>query len=169
MTYEQRKELDEYLRQAKEISHTDTFKEDSGMIKDFIEKYGDDLSWENIERMSRTRRLADGNKDRGRRFLYRWKMWKEGVPMSTIISDYTGGAYILRACEVVSCPDRDMYGFCSKHYRLRISCQTLRAIDDLAKEPPKKPEKKEPEKADWIFNKECSYKDAACAVFKGNL
>jgi len=74
-----------------------------------------------------------------------------------------------RACEVVGCPDRDQYGFCTKKFRYRTSCLTLKSLDELARDPERQEKEKKPDKADWLFEKACSYKDAASAVFKGNL
>lgn len=172
MTDVQKAELNEYIYQVREASHCDSAcLTDAGVIKDYIEANGDHLSFESIERFIRERRFAGGTRDRGRRFLYRWKMWKEGVDIGVIVGQYMDQFNHSRACEILGCPDRDQYGFCSKKYRVRASCPTLKQIDELARDPEvrKKAEKKEPDKADWLFGKVCSYKDAACAVFKGNL
>lgn len=171
MTDVQRADLNEYLFQAREASHCDSACfADSGVIKDYIEECGDLLSFESIERFIRERRFAGGTRDRGRRFLYRWKMWKEGVDIGVIVGQYMDQFNHPRACEIIGCPDRDQYGFCMKRYRVRASCPTLKQLDAITRDiEPKKAEKKEPDKADWLFGKVCSYKDAACAVYKGNL
>jgi len=161
MTDQQKNELKEYVSQTKGQG---SYSDDACVIRDFIEAFGDDVTWENIDKLCASRRLGWGGKDTARRFLYRWKMWKEGVPVSVIASEQ--GA---RACGVAKCPDRDLYGFCLKRYRYWSSCPTLKQLNEIVKAPePKKEEKPEKGKVDWIFGKVCSYKDAACAVFKGN-
>ena len=170
MTGQQCTELIAYLQKARELTHSDsTFKEDQAAIKDFIDLYGDDISWQNIETSCKLRRNTRNCRDRDRRALYRWKMYKEGVPLKLILREYTG--QISRACEVTGCPERDGYGFCRHRYKYRASCTTLAELDDLdkyglarLKEGKKEPG---PEKVDWIFGMRCSHKDAASAMFSG--
>lgn len=171
MTDMQKTELDDYVSQAREYSHfSKTGGNDRSVIRDYIDAYGDYITWETIERFIKVRRFSSMTRDGGRRVLYRWKAWKEGVGMDVITDLYMDPYRHLRACEVVGCADRDQYGFCTKKFRFRTSCPTLKLLDELARDPERKKEKKpEPDKADWLFGKVCSYKDAACAVFKGNL
>lgn len=170
MTDEQKAELRSYLEQAREYTHSYcTFKDDRAVISDFMERFGDDLTWENIEEAFSKRIMTQSYKDMCRRALYRWKAFKEGEAISAIIDNYTGQK--VRACEMQSCLDRDYNGFCTIGFRYRGNCPTLKAHDaaEDAKILLRQPEKKEAEKADWIFGMRCSYKGSASAVFNGRI
>lgn len=180
MDKRQQTELILYLEEAREITKNETtFREDQGVIKDFIDRFGDDVSWGNIEKVCEERRVSrNGNKDGMRRALYRWRMFKKGVSVHDIVTYYITAAHKagqpVRACEVQNCVDRDMHGFCMHSYRQRNNCQTLRERDELVRDgmasalrvQEKKPE---PEKADWIFGMKCSFIGSAAAVFEGKV
>lgn len=179
MTATQIQELKDYTQQAREYLHNvTTFREDCKIIKDFIDIYGDKVSWENIEKTLANRKISGMNKDALRRCLYRWRMYKQGVPVPYIVDHYVSlgdhARLYTRACEIISCNDRDVDGFCKLHYRQRSSCETLKMLDELARSglsaTMKKEEKAQnPKKADWIFGMKCSYKGSASAVFNGRI